>query len=66
MISWLTISIAFAILLSRDFLDIMVFVYAFPLALVTVGTGFILHEMAHRVVATHFGKKLNSEHGHSV
>ncbi len=57
LISWLTISIAFAILLSRDFLDLMVFVYAFPLALVTVGTGFILHEMAHRVVATHFGKK---------
>ncbi len=57
LISWLTISLAFAILLSRDFLNLMTFIYAFPLALVTVGTGFVLHEMAHRVVATHFGKK---------
>ncbi|MCK4883502.1 MAG: hypothetical protein KAS30_01400, partial [Candidatus Diapherotrites archaeon] len=57
LISWLTISLAFAILLSRDFLNLMTFIFAFPVALVTVGTGFILHEMAHRVVAKHFGKK---------
>ncbi len=55
-ISWLTISIAFSILMSRDFLDLVAFVIVFPIALVTVGTGFILHELAHRTVAKHFGK----------
>ncbi len=55
-VSWLTISIAFSILMSRDFLNLMAFVIVFPIALITVGTGFILHELAHRTVARHFGK----------
>jgi len=55
LISWLTISIAFSILISRSFLNITSFAIAFPIALVTVGTGFIFHELAHRSVAKHFG-----------
>lgn len=54
-ISWLTISIAFAILMSRPFFDILQFTISFPIALVTVGAGFVLHELAHRSVARHFG-----------
>jgi len=54
-ISWLTISIAFAILVSPGFLNVMGFALAFPLSLIVVGTGFIFHELAHRQVALHFG-----------
>ncbi|MFA4855634.1 MAG: site-2 protease family protein [archaeon] len=56
LISWLTIALAFSILMSRDFLDLAEFAVVFPIALVTVGTGFVFHEMAHRTVARRFGK----------
>jgi len=55
LISWLTISIAFSILLSRPFLNILDFVIVFPISLTTVGAGFIFHELAHRTVAKKFG-----------
>jgi Zn-dependent protease len=55
LISWLTISIAFAILMTRPFLDVLVFTTAFPISLITVGAGFVLHELAHRSVARRFG-----------
>lgn len=55
LISWATISIAFAILLSRPFLNLFSFAIAFPVSLVTVGAGFVLHELAHRSVARRFG-----------
>jgi Zn-dependent protease len=56
-ISWLTISLAFALVFSGTILSfkIMDFVSAFPIALVAVGTGFIFHELAHRYVAIKFG-----------
>lgn len=54
-ISWITISMAFAILMSRDFLNIFSLASAMPIAFFAVGTGFIFHELAHRNVAKHFG-----------
>jgi Zn-dependent protease len=54
-VSWLTISVAFAIVLSPGFLNLSAFAAAFPITLVAVGTGFIFHELAHRQVALRFG-----------
>lgn len=56
-ISWLTVSFAFAwiglgILTASGFKD---FVSQFAVMLVAVGTGFILHELAHKYVAIHYG-----------
>ena len=54
-ISWLTLSAAFALVLSDGLLGILIFPIAFPIAAIGVGTGFIFHELAHRQVARHFG-----------
>ncbi|HLC36640.1 MAG TPA: site-2 protease family protein [archaeon] len=59
-ISWLTISIAFALVFSGGILRGGLFNFAsFPLmfviSLFSVGTGFILHELSHKYVAIHFG-----------
>jgi len=58
-ISWLTISIAFAWLIQSILANFFSFpnnfVNAFIVAAIGTGTGFILHEMAHRTVARHFG-----------
>lgn len=54
-ISWLTISFAFAVMMSDGLLGILRFPQALPVAIVAVGTGFIFHELAHRNVARHFG-----------
>ncbi|HZX19800.1 MAG TPA: site-2 protease family protein [archaeon] len=56
-ISWLTVSFAFAwiglgILTASGFKD---FISQFAVMLVAVGTGFILHELAHKYVAIHYG-----------
>lgn len=56
-ISWLTISIAFAWVFGRQGLNIASFLSVFPMALVAVGTGFILHELAHKYTAIHFGAR---------
>ncbi|MDD3159460.1 MAG: site-2 protease family protein [Candidatus ainarchaeum sp.] len=55
LISWLTLSLAFAVVISPIFLGIPEFIISFPIALIAVGTGFVLHEMAHRQMARHFG-----------
>jgi Zn-dependent protease len=55
LVSWLTISVAFAFVLGRGLLNLAGFVAAFPITLVAVGTGFIFHELAHRQVALRFG-----------
>lgn len=55
LVSWLTISVAFAVVLSPGFLNLSAFAAAFPITLVAVGTGFIFHELAHRQVALRFG-----------
>ncbi len=61
-ISWLTISLAFAWVLSN--LDIFGFaglrsfgslIVTLPAALIAVGTAFILHELAHRWLAIRYG-----------
>ncbi len=54
-ISWLTLSIAFALVISDNFLNLMSLAEALPIALVAVGTGFVAHEMAHRQVARRYG-----------
>lgn len=53
-VSWLTISVAFAIVLPTV-LSIGAFTSLFPISVIVVGTGFIFHELAHRQVARHFG-----------
>ncbi len=49
--AWLAISLAFAILLKGQ----IGFVYAFFISALTVGLGFLLHELAHKLVAQHYG-----------
>jgi len=56
-ISWLTITLAFALVLSDDFLSIFSFLEALPISAIGVGSGFILHELAHKYVAIHYGAK---------
>lgn len=53
-VSWLTISAGFTIVLS-DFLNIASFAIMFPIVAIGVGSGFIFHELAHRNVARKFG-----------
>ncbi len=61
LISWLTISIAFTWLihfyLSPYFSFPNNFVNAFIVSAIGTGTGFIMHEMAHKIVAQHFGAR---------
>jgi len=54
-VSWLTISVAFSMIMGEGFFDITSTVGFLPIALVAVGTGFIFHELAHRNVARKFG-----------
>ncbi len=55
LISVLVISLAFAIVFSGVSTLNLQLAYAFLLILVTVGLGFILHEMAHKYVAIKYG-----------
>lgn len=55
LISWLTLSFAFSLLISDNLLNVMSLLEAIPIALVAVGTGFVFHEMAHRQVARRYG-----------
>ncbi|MBD3260159.1 MAG: metalloprotease [Candidatus Altiarchaeales archaeon] len=50
--AWLALSIAFAILLSTAVED---YPMNFIIALFTVGTGFVFHELAHKLTAQRFG-----------
>ena len=52
-IAWLAISIAFTIVLSRWYHQSLVSI--FIISAVTVGFAFILHELAHKVVAQKYG-----------
>jgi Zn-dependent protease len=51
--AWLVISLAFGIVLTRR--SVSMFGYSFILAALTVGVGFVFHEMAHKLVAQRFG-----------
>jgi Zn-dependent protease len=50
--AWVLVSVAFGILLRHN---IGSFALSFLLAFLTVGVGFLLHELAHKLVAQHYG-----------
>ncbi|MBI2129910.1 hypothetical protein HYU07_06800 [Candidatus Woesearchaeota archaeon] len=56
--AWLAISVAFAIVLGGGF-SVSLFSFKFLLNIIfaafTVGIGFLLHELAHKLTAQHFG-----------
>ena len=59
-VSWFSISLAFAFIYSGGFFQVIgvekvPFFSAFVLSAFAVGTGFVLHELAHRFVAKKFG-----------
>jgi len=56
-ISWLTLSLAFAVVINPAFFNISNLFYSLPIALLAVGTGFVFHELAHREAAKYFGFK---------
>jgi Zn-dependent protease len=51
--AWIAISIAFALVM-RGFI-VSSFYQAFIVAAITVGTGFLLHELGHKIVAQRYG-----------
>lgn len=51
--SWIAISLAFGIIISRS-MDIS-FYLSFIISSLTVGTGFIFHELSHKLVAQRYG-----------
>jgi Zn-dependent protease len=61
LIAWLAIAIAFSLLpIRRQFevtgrVDPVTAVLFFAVSLLTVGVGFVVHEMAHKFTAMHFG-----------
>lgn len=52
--AWVIISLAFAIVLG-SFKSVSNFVQMFLISSLTVGAGFLLHELAHKVTAQHYG-----------
>ena len=55
--SWITLSAAFAGVVSGSGFNLTGFLPALAIAAIAVGTGFLLHELAHKYVAIHFGAK---------
>lgn len=65
-IAWITLGIAFTVLLNRAMIQSVLrgnvagvvtpLGYALLLSMVTVGVGFLLHELAHKAVAVQFGQ----------
>ena len=62
-VAWMAIAISFTIIKIAPYgisgppprLDPVVILLYFGIALITVGIGFILHEMAHKYTAIHYG-----------
>jgi Zn-dependent protease len=52
-VAWLAISIAFSLIFPRP--DLLSYVMNLVLSMITVGVGFVLHEMAHKFTAMKFG-----------
>jgi len=52
--AWIILSLAFAIVFNGLSFDIK-FLFAFLVALITVGTAFVCHELGHKFVAQHYG-----------
>lgn len=57
LISWISLSAAFAFVFSDGGLSVTSFGNALAIAALAVGTGFLMHELAHKYVAIHFGAK---------
>ncbi|WP_255166962.1 metalloprotease [Natrononativus amylolyticus] len=58
-VAWIALSVAFALFLdppSAGRFDLEPFLYLTGLSFVTVGVAFLLHELAHKVVAIRFGQ----------
>ncbi|WP_207589228.1 metalloprotease [Halomontanus rarus] len=57
-LAWVTLSVAFALLLNRSAAGIRIegLLETTALCFVTAGVAFLLHELAHKVVAIHFGQ----------
>ncbi|MFP8955270.1 metalloprotease [Natrialbaceae archaeon A-CW3] len=58
-VAWVTLSVAFALLLAPIHIGLATpsgFATMVGLSFVTVGVAFLLHELAHKVVAIHFGQ----------
>ncbi|MFH1054325.1 MAG: peptidase M50 [Candidatus Woesearchaeota archaeon] len=51
--AWIAISLAFSLIFGTSSLSR--FISAFIISLLTVGLGFLLHELAHKLVAQHYG-----------
>jgi Zn-dependent protease len=54
-VSWITLSLAFAVVINPVFFNLTNLLVSLPIALVAVGTGFVFHELAHRQAARHYG-----------
>lgn len=52
--AWIILSLAFAVVLS-GFQGVAIFIRMFLISSLTVGAGFLLHELAHKVVAQKYG-----------
>ncbi len=57
LISWISLSAAFAFVFSDSGLNVTGYSNALAIAALAVGTGFLLHELAHKYVAIYFGAK---------
>jgi len=55
LIAWLAISIAFSLIFIRGGVTVELFVIYLLVSMLTVGIGFILHEMAHKFTAMKYG-----------
>jgi len=55
LIAWAAIAVAFSLLYVRGSINPASFVLFFAVSLLTVGVGFVLHELAHKFAAIHFG-----------
>ncbi len=60
--AWIALAFAFAILYSFNIADVKAFSFSqfllfFGISLFTAGTGFLLHELAHKIVAQRYGSR---------
>ncbi|TAJ45341.1 zinc metalloprotease [Methanofollis fontis] len=55
LIAWVAIAVAFSLLYVRGGISPSGFLVVFAASLLTVGVGFVLHELAHKFAAMHFG-----------
>ena len=52
-VAWLAISVAFSLIFPRA--DLFQYLTSLALSMITVGVGFVLHELAHKFTAMHYG-----------